>query len=81
LNKENTSLIQLCTSVEEGAKYQQTNIKQVWKRKFSLEGASKPEKCEARRVKIPLPFISVRHVLLLCQFSNRVTGWCGDNKT
>jgi hypothetical protein len=35
----------------------------VWKRKSGLEDASKPEKCEAWRVKIPLPFISVRHML------------------
>jgi hypothetical protein len=47
----------------------------MWKRKFGLEDGSKPEKCEAERVKIPVPFISETHVLLLCQFSNRVIGW------
>lgn len=46
------------------SKNQQTNIKHMWKRKFSLEGASKPEKCEG--FKIPLPFISVRHMFCYC---------------
>jgi hypothetical protein len=33
-------------SVEEAAQNQQTNNKHVWKRKYGLEDASKPEKCE-----------------------------------
>jgi hypothetical protein len=58
--------MQECTSVEEATQNQRTNSKHIWKRKFSLEDASMPVKCEARRVKIPLPFISVRHMFCYC---------------
>jgi hypothetical protein len=54
-NKENISLIQLCTSVEEAAQNQQI-----------VKDASKPENCEAGRVKIPLPFTSMRHIFCYC---------------
>jgi hypothetical protein len=75
--------MQECTSVEESAQNQQTKSIHIWgEKKFGLDDASMPVKCEAKRVKNS-PFLDFceTHVFLLCQFSNTLIGWCGDQKT